>query len=180
MKTMVARYSMPDSVPDYIKGLPEGAQTDIRRSVQRDVGQDQRRGAGEHGRMGAVKNSYEKQGEEWVRKASDDQTLRWLSLVGAEQLDETNESVVQVFRTGKFKHPLYGTFVITDADLDCMEANFKASRPKAPTELVVDYEHMSAVGNQIAPAAGWVKGLIRKAGRAARQGQLDRQGRRDD
>ena len=26
MKTMVARYSVPDSIPDYIKGLPEGAQ----------------------------------------------------------------------------------------------------------------------------------------------------------
>jgi len=164
MKTMVARYSVPDSIPDYIKGLPEGAQRIFvevfNSTLDKTKDEEQARIAG----WGAVKSSYEKQGEEWVRKASDDQTLRWLSLVGVEPPDETNESVVQVFRTGKFKHPLYGTFVITDADLDCMEANFKASRPKTPTELVVDYEHMSAIGNQIAPAAGWVKGLIRKAG----------------
>ena len=90
--------------------------------------------------------------------------LLYMSTLAAENVDSANESTVQVFRTGKFKHPLYGTFTITDDDLDQMMANFTTHRPKSPTELVVDYEHMSTDGRQIAPAAGWVKGLVRKDG----------------
>jgi len=86
-------------------------------------------------------------------------TLRYVSMVGEGPVEGTNESQVQVFRTGTFRHPIYGKFTITDQDLETMVANFKAHRPKAPTELAVDYEHMSAIGNQVAPAAGWVKGV---------------------
>ncbi len=163
MKTMMARYSMPDNIPDYIKGLPEGAQSIFvevfNSTLAKTNDEEQARIAG----WGAVKNSYEKQGDEWVKKAVD--VLSYMSALKAEGVEEgTDESTVQVFRTGKFKHPLYGTFTITDEDLDRMQANFDEHRPKPPTELVVDYEHMSADGRQIAPAAGWVKSLVRKAG----------------
>ena len=159
MKTMVARYSMPDNIPDYIKGLPEGAQRifveAFNASLERDSDEDKARQAG----WGAVKTTYVQQGDEWVRKASEVTVLRYVSMIGEVPAEGTNESRVQVFRTGTFRHPIYGKFTITDSDLETMVANFKAHRPKAPTELAVDYEHMSAIGNQVAPAAGWVKGI---------------------
>lgn len=69
-------------------------------------------------------------------------------------------SIIQVLRTGTFYHPQYGKFTIAVADLENMIANFTNKRPKAPTEMVVDFEHMSiAEPPQVAPAAGWVKGL---------------------
>lgn len=40
-----------------------------------------------------------------------------------------------------------------------MAENFDTARPKPPTEMVVDYEHMSAGPPQVSPAAGWVKSL---------------------
>jgi phage I-like protein len=70
----------------------------------------------------------------------------------------------QVLRTGVFYHPVYGKFTITLTDLATMVNNFKLNRPKAPTEMVVDYEHMSAPGTpaQVAPAAGWVKTVVQE------------------
>jgi phage I-like protein len=69
-------------------------------------------------------------------------------------------SVIQVLRTGTFHHPQYGKFTITPDDLERMFDNFVNHRPQSPTEMVVDYEHMSAAEPaQIAPAAGWVKEL---------------------
>lgn len=69
-------------------------------------------------------------------------------------------SKIQVLRTGVFHHPEYGKFSITDKTLESMINNFNEHRPKAPTEMVVDFEHMSVAEPPVqAPAAGWVKGL---------------------
>lgn len=148
--------------PDYIKGLPDGAQRIFIEVFNAEFAKSKDETKARMAGWGAVKTSYEKRGEEWVLKACE--LMRYASLVAAESVDASNESMVQIFRTGVFKHPVYGKFTVTDSDLDSMEANFAAHRPLSPTELVVDYEHMSAKGDQIAPAAGWVKGLVRKAG----------------
>jgi len=153
-------YSMPDNIPDYIKGLPEGAQrifVDVFNStLDGGASEEEARMAG----WGAVKNAYEEKESEWVRKARD-MTMRYVSSLGTIPPGEGGAtSVVQVFRTGTFRHPLYGKFTITDDTLKAMEDNFKASRPKPPTEMVVDYEHMSAIGPPaVTPAAGWVKSV---------------------
>ena len=168
MKTMIARYSMPDNIPDYLKNLPEGAQSifvDVFNStLEKTSDEEQARIAG----WGAVKSSYEKQGEDWVRKAKEDMTLRYVALLAEEPPGDgdtgTKMSVIQVFRTGIWKHPIYGKFTITDDDLRAMVDNFKKYK-KLPTELVVDFEHMSAVGNQVSPAAGWVKDLEARDGK---------------
>lgn len=168
MKTMTARYSMPDNIPDYIKDLPEGAQrifVDVfNAALDRGDDEDTARQAG----WGAVKNVYEQRGEEWARKATEDMTLRYVALIAEEPPGDGDSgakvSIVQVFRVGTWKHPTYGKFTITDDDLKTMADNFKKHK-KPPTELVVDFEHMSAAGQQIAPAAGWVKALEAKDGK---------------
>lgn len=87
-------------------------------------------------------------------------TLRYVSPLIALQDTKPATSKIQVFRTGTFYHPNYGKFTITREALQTMIDNFQSSRPKPPTEMVVDYEHMSiAEPPQLAPAAGWVKGL---------------------
>ncbi len=155
-------YQYPDNVPDYIKNQPEGLQKlfiEVFNSAVKDgKSEDEARQAG----WGAVKNKYEKVGEEWKLLASE-QTLRYVAALPA-TIGSGRTSQVQVFRTGVFRHPLYGKFTITDDDLSRMEANFRERRPKSPTEIVVDYEHMSTAPLTKAPAAGWVKNLKHTAG----------------
>jgi hypothetical protein len=70
-------------------------------------------------------------------------------------------SWVQIARTGSFVSSRYGAFSITHDDLATMLRNFKEITPKAPTELPVDFDHLSIdpkrPGDGI--AAGWMKKL---------------------
>jgi hypothetical protein len=75
--------------------------------------------------------------------------------------DSRLRSWIQVARTGSFVSKRYGTFSITKTDLTDMLRNFNEVTPKAPTELPVDFDHLSMdpkkPGDGI--AAGWFKGL---------------------
>lgn len=72
-----------------------------------------------------------------------------------------NRSWIQLARTGTFTSTHYGKFAITKDDLATMLHNFTEITPKAPTELPIDYDHLSM--NPKAPgdgvAAGWMKKL---------------------
>ncbi len=95
-----------------------------------------------------------------VRKLHEAEGEGRIRFVSAIQLAEgTDQSVVQVFRTGTFHHPRYGKFTVTDADLEQMVANFGTVRPKPPTEMVVDYDHLTERADVQGLAAGWVRGL---------------------
>lgn len=73
---------------------------------------------------------------------------------------------VQVFSTGVWHHPWYGTFKITATDFDTAIVNqalvFGSVAPESPhpaTEMMVDYNHGSlGQGPETAKAAGWVRG----------------------
>jgi phage I-like protein len=75
--------------------------------------------------------------------------------------DEAKRSWIQLARTGSFHSNRYGKFSITKTDLTQMLANFTDITPKAPTELPVDFDHLSMdpkkPGDGI--AAGWMKKL---------------------
>jgi hypothetical protein len=64
---------------------------------------------------------------------------------------------IQIFRPGTFYHEKYGKFVITPADIQAMERNFKAG--VRGVDIAVDYKHAS---EDI--AAGWFKELFIKPG----------------
>src|SRR6185369_12372986 len=70
-------------------------------------------------------------------------------------------SWIQVAKTGSFVSSRYGKFSITRADLATMLHNFQHVTPKAPTELPVDFDHLSMdpqkPGDGI--AAGWIEQL---------------------
>jgi hypothetical protein len=74
---------------------------------------------------------------------------------------------VQLAKTGRFHSARYGEFSITRDDLRQMAHNFRHVTPKAPTELPIDYDHLSMdpkkPGDGI--AAGWLKAVeLRKDG----------------
>jgi len=76
-------------------------------------------------------------------------------------LADVSQSWAQVLRVGHFSHPSYGEFEVTTETLQNMVANFQSGvRPKAPTRLVVDYDH----GNLTGKAAGWITALEVRAG----------------
>ncbi len=70
-------------------------------------------------------------------------------------------SMIQIARTGSFVSNRYGAFEITRDDLKTMLHNFQHVTPQAPTELPVDFDHLSMdvkhPGDGI--AAGWIKRL---------------------
>jgi len=142
-------YNYPGSVPDYIKGLPAEAQklfvAAFNSVLEKEHDEEKARIAG----WGAVKSKFKQQGDDWVVKSNE--VIVFLA-------EAVLTGRIQCIRTGRFKHPLYGKLDITAADLKQMVGNFGTVRPKAPTEMVVDYEHLSGQGVKT-PAAGWVKSL---------------------
>jgi len=89
--------------------------------------------------------------------------LSWPSLI---QLAEAtagsaSRSWIQLARTGSFVSNRYGKFSITREDLTTMLSNFNDITPKAPTELPIDYDHLSMDPKKPGDgmAAGWMKKL---------------------
>ena len=157
--------------PDRIKSLPKHAQ-DIWVAAFKSAW-DTYDGDEEKCNMvawSAVKESYEKNADgKWVVKASEEDSLGsivYIVDVSNVQLKEKDDSLVsdiQIFKTGEFFNTDYGDFEITAKDLENIEQNFsEGKRPKAPTEMVVDYEHDSAHRVGPSPAAGWVRNVFRK------------------
>jgi phage I-like protein len=68
-------------------------------------------------------------------------------------------SWIQLAKTGTFHSSRYGTFSITRDDLSQMLHNFRNVTPAAPTELPIDYDHLSMDPKQPGDgkAAGWLK-----------------------
>ena len=70
-------------------------------------------------------------------------------------------SWIQLARTGSFVSKRYGKFSITKDDLSQMLTNFNEVTPKAPTELPIDYDHLSMDPKMPGDgaAAAWIKKL---------------------
>lgn len=72
----------------------------------------------------------------------------------------------QVAKTGSFVSTRYGKFSITKADLAKMLHNFVNVTPKPPTQLPVDYDHLSMDPKKPGDgmAAGWIQKLELREG----------------
>lgn len=79
--------------------------------------------------------------------------------------DKSNSTWIQVATTGTFHSSTYGIITITPDDLRTMLRNYQTEHPIAPTELMLDFEHLSA--NPQSPrdgeSAGWFKQLQLRA-----------------
>lgn len=94
--------------------------------------------------------------------------LSWPSLISLQEevKGSPRRSWVQLAKTGSFVSTRYGKFSITKDDLSTMLHNFDNITPKDPTELPIDYDHLSMdpkkPGDGI--AAGWMKKLELREG----------------
>lgn len=70
-------------------------------------------------------------------------------------------SWIQVAKTGTFVSNRYGTFAITPEDLVQMAFNFQHITPASPTQLPIDYDHLSMEPKKPGDgvAAGWMEEL---------------------
>lgn len=91
--------------------------------------------------------------------------LSFPSLLAATAPDGARRSWIQLAKTGSFVSTRYGKFSITRDDLSTMLHNYNTITPKDPTELPIDYDHLSMdpkkPGDGI--AAGWMKKLELRA-----------------
>jgi hypothetical protein len=99
-----------------------------------------------------------------VPETFDKVVISWpKSLINASEVQKSGprRSWIQLARTGSFTSNRYGKFSITRDDLSQMLHNFNNITPKKPTELPIDYDHLSMdpkkPGDGI--AAGWMKSL---------------------
>ncbi len=81
--------------------------------------------------------------------------------------DEENNGLrlarIQVFKRGKFKHPLFGSFTLGDDEFNSAIKNFNAGIPAR--EIVVNFQHASHHPDaDVSKAAGWF-GIGRKGTR---------------
>lgn len=74
-------------------------------------------------------------------------------------------SWIQLAKTGTFHSTRYGQFSITRDDLAQMLHNFRHVTPQAPTELPIDFDHLSMAPTQPGQgkAAGWLKNVELRA-----------------
>ena len=71
---------------------------------------------------------------------------------------------IQLLITGNFQSTRFGKFSITEQHIDRMVNNFDSVHPVRPTELMIDYDHLSERPAQPGDgrAAGWFKRLYKK------------------
>lgn len=79
--------------------------------------------------------------------------------------DKSNATWIQVATTGTFHSDRYGIISITPDDLRTMLRNYQHEHPVAPTELMLDFEHLSAnpQNPRDGESAGWFKQLQLRA-----------------
>lgn len=98
--------------------------------------------------------------------------LRELSPSSVKFDDKSNDPLIpgdwfQLAKTGTFYSPIYGKITILPQDLATMYRNFKTKTPLPPTQLIIDWDHLSDEPQQPGDgkAAGWVQDLqIRDGG----------------
>jgi len=94
-------------------------------------------------------------------------SLPSLVSLAATNADTTDapRSWIQLAKTGTFHSSRYGKFSITRDDLSQMLHNFRNVTPAAPTELPIDFDHLSMAPTQPGQgkAAGWLKNIELRA-----------------
>lgn len=75
--------------------------------------------------------------------------------------EQGSSTWAQIALTGTFHSPVYGLITITKDDLRTMLRNYQNEHPLPPTELMLDYDHLSVEPKTPSDgeAAGWFKGL---------------------
>lgn len=142
-----------DNLPKNIKELPSKAQ-DIfikafNSAFEQYNGDEEKSNATA---WAAVKKVFKKEDGNWVKACENYNYLIGLS----ENLSDNK--LVEIMRTGEWKHPVYGELKITDKTLENIIYNFNDK--VRGTDIPIDLEHEAS--QHKGEAAGWIKNLIKK------------------
>lgn len=151
-----------ENPPDRIKGLPKHAMEiwiAAYNSAIKQYNGDEAKANGTA--WAAVKKKYKKNKEgKWV-EMNEPRLIFDLAIEFAEMPDGKYKGNIPIARTGKWKHPEYGEFAITNKDLSEIESNFGTIRESLPP---INYEHGEGVDASVG-AAGWVQKVWREDGK---------------
>lgn len=142
-----------DNLPKNIKELPSKAQDIFIKAFNSAF--EQYNGDEEKSNATAwavVKKVFKKEDGNWVKACENYNYLIGLS----ENLNDNK--LVEIMRTGEWKHPVYGELKITDETLENIIYNFNDK--VRGTDIPIDLEH--EVSQHKGEAAGWIKNLIKK------------------
>lgn len=146
-------YSNITELPDQVKALPAAAQKVWMNVVNGLLKKGTDETSAFKQAWAAVKNGWEKKGDTWEAKASEN--FKFYDIAEIFQLDDKGNSEIQIMKTGEFIHPKYGKFKISEEDLSLFIKNF--TEKVRGVDIAVDVEHEPELG-----AVGWIKKVYKK------------------
>ena len=100
----------------------------------------------------AVKKVFKNEDGNWVKACEN-----YNYLIGLSE-NPTDNKLVEIMRTGEWKHPVYGELKITEKTLENIIYNFNDK--VRGIDIPIDLEHEAS--QHKGEAAGWIKNLIKK------------------
>jgi len=141
-----------DNIPNSIKELPSKAQDIFISAFNSAFEQYNDEEKATVTAWTAVKKVFKKKDGNWIKGCENYNYLISLS-------DNSNDNkLVEIMRTGEWKHPTYGELKITDETLENIIYNFNDK--VRGIDIPIDLEH--EVSQHKGEAAGWIKNLIKK------------------
>lgn len=156
-------YPTQESLPDWVKELPEHAQDIWRKTWNSDYDKNKDEERAFKIAIAAVKRSYKKVGDKWI-KITSEMTNKKVDKIKREcytlELDKgfsesTNE--IQIMPTGEWKHDQYGDIKIDSDDIESFKQHYEEGIRK---DIPITAGH-SQIGEEL-PAIGWFTKLINK------------------
>ena len=141
------------NIPNSIKELPSKAKDIFISAFNNAFGQNKDEEQSTKIAWSAVKKVFKKDDEgNWIKACENYNYLISLSD------NSSDNKLVEIMRTGEWKHPVYGELKITDETLENVICNFNDK--VRGVDIPIDLEH--EVSQHKGEAAGWVKSLIKK------------------
>lgn len=168
--TITNKYESIERLPAQFSELPVEAKVIVKEVLNRlsEVGLDE--ASANAAAWGAVETNFQKlDNGTWIKKEgnpqfSDKRKGVLLPFRLRNEFEGAAQSWIQIFKKGKFSHPLYGEFEIDDKLLNNIVKNFETFQDR---DIMVDYNHGSgtAADPESTKAAGWLRDLrVKKDG----------------
>lgn len=158
------KYESIEQIPAQFSELPNEAKFIVKDVLNHlsEIGLDE--GSSNAAAWGVVEANYQKlDSGEWVKKEgnpqfSDKKRGHLIPFTFRHEFEGAAQSWIQVFKPGKFSHPIYGEMNISKDMLGKLVQNFETF---ADRDIMVDYNHGSgmAADPESSKAAGWVRDL---------------------
>jgi phage I-like protein len=164
------KFESIEKIPQQFSELPNDAKFMVKDVLNRlsEIGLDE--SSSNAAAWGVIEANYQKlDNGTWVKKElnpqfSDKRRGQLIPFRFRHEFEGSAQSWIQIFKVGKFSHPLYGDFEITKDLLSKIVKNFETFNER---DIMVDYNHGSGMtaDPESSKAAGWVRDMqVKKDG----------------